>query len=63
LESLGASQSEKPCLACKIDFGRRIDYEGRVGKIMGFAPFASKPKKITITSLFIAASPLEFGSF
>jgi hypothetical protein len=31
--------------------------------IVGFAHFASKPRKPTTTYLSIAASPLEFGSF
>jgi hypothetical protein len=48
---------------CKIDFGRRIDCGGMVGRIAGYAHFANKPKKVTTTSSSIAATPLWFGSF
>jgi hypothetical protein len=40
-----------------------IDYGGVIGRIVGFALFVSKPKKITTISSSIVASLLEFWSF
>jgi hypothetical protein len=50
-------------LLSKIGFGWRIGFGGEVGKIVGFARFASKPKKLITTSSCIVGSPLECGSY
>jgi hypothetical protein len=47
----------------KIGFGRRTACGSVIGRIVGFAHYASKPKKQTTTFLFIAVTPREFGSF
>jgi hypothetical protein len=50
-------------LLSKIDLGRWIGFGGEVGKIVGFARFASKPKKPTTISSCIVGSPLGCGSY
>jgi hypothetical protein len=49
-------------LLFKIGFGRRIDFGGEVGIIVGFARFASKSKKLTTIFSCIVVSPLGCGS-
>jgi hypothetical protein len=50
-------------LLFKIGFGWQIGFGGEVGKIVGFARFASKPKKPTTISSCIVGSPLGCRSY